>query len=74
METPLRGRSGGHIGTAPTILTRASKLQAMYSRKQGFDDALQAMYVENKASTALSTNAAAKKAIEVLAAAVIPKE
>ena len=44
METPLRGRSGGHTGTAPTIPTRASKLQAVYSRKQGFDDALQAMY------------------------------
>ena len=44
METPLRGRSGGHTGAAPTIPTRVSKLQAVYSRKQGFDDALQAMY------------------------------
>ena len=28
VETPLRGRSGGHTGTAPTIQTRASKLRA----------------------------------------------
>ena len=28
METPLRGRSGGHTGAAPTIPTRAGKLQA----------------------------------------------
>ena len=27
METPLRGRSGGHTGTAPTIPTRAAILQ-----------------------------------------------
>ena len=27
METPLRGRSGGHAGTAPTIPTRAAILQ-----------------------------------------------
>ena len=27
METPLRGRSGGHTGTAPTIPTHAAFLQ-----------------------------------------------
>ena len=27
METPLRGRSGGHAGTAPTIPTHAAILQ-----------------------------------------------
>ena len=27
METPLRGRSGGHTGTAPTIPTHVAVLQ-----------------------------------------------
>ena len=27
METPLRGHSGGHTGTAPTIPTHAAILQ-----------------------------------------------